>query len=352
MSESSSSTDPSSGSRYFKLGLFVILSVALFVAGLIVLGFGSVFEKKLVAETFVSESVNGLDVGSAVKFRGVTVGKVSKIQFADDKYDLYPNAPPTAATTRSEGPGDAPLSGAIVIQMAIELDKAFPNFSEDRAKREVQQMVHKGLRARVTMAGISGQSYVDLDLLDPKQYPIPDLGITPKELFIPSAPSAIGQVLNAAEQIASDLQKANVGQVVRHIDDLATNATATVADVRRTIDANRDKITRVMDELPAVAARLKAVSARAEQILDDPRVDRAITGLGGLGDSAPVAVADVRRLARRLDDLVAAEGEDIRSILADLKRVAANAAAITDDAHRNPARLLFGDPPPRTEPGK
>src|SRR5581483_1804838 len=61
---------------YFKVGVFVIVAVVIGVAGVLVLGLGAVFQKKSLVETYIDESVQGLDVGSPVKFRGVPVGSV------------------------------------------------------------------------------------------------------------------------------------------------------------------------------------------------------------------------------------------------------------------------------------
>ena len=343
----SESSDPSRSSRYFKLGLFVLVSVAVVVAGVIVLGAGALFRRTVPAETLVYESVNGLDVGSAVKFRGVPIGKVTEIVFASTKYPeaAADHAP---ATGPSAGP-DPTRAGkdirGILIEMSLN-EKAFPNQTEREITELTDRLVRRGLRARVTPAGISGQSYIECDILDPADNPPPPIAWTPDVLYVPSAPSTLGQVLDAAGQIASDLQKADLRKVVGHIDELAARASATVGDVQQLVAANKDSLTRTMAELPQTAARLRATAARAEEILHDPRVDKAITGLSGVGDSATAALGDVRRVAHEAQQLLAGESDDIRSILADLRRLAADGAALTDDARANPSRLLFGRPPP------
>ena len=48
----------------FKLGLFVIASVALLAIALMLLGADALFRKTYLFETYMTESVQGLDVGA------------------------------------------------------------------------------------------------------------------------------------------------------------------------------------------------------------------------------------------------------------------------------------------------
>src|SRR5918992_3542296 len=71
---------------YFKIGLFVISAILIGISGVIALGLGSIFQKKNLSETYIEESVQGLDVGSPVKFRGVSIGKVEQITLTSVEY--------------------------------------------------------------------------------------------------------------------------------------------------------------------------------------------------------------------------------------------------------------------------
>jgi phospholipid/cholesterol/gamma-HCH transport system substrate-binding protein len=53
--------------RNFRLGLFVILTIATLLAVLFILGGRSLFQPTLTIETYFNESVSGLDIGSPVK---------------------------------------------------------------------------------------------------------------------------------------------------------------------------------------------------------------------------------------------------------------------------------------------
>ena len=72
---------------YFRLGAFILLAVAALVALVIVLGTGALLRKDLSAETYFNESVQGLDVGAKVLFRGVLVGNVTRLSFTYVKYE-------------------------------------------------------------------------------------------------------------------------------------------------------------------------------------------------------------------------------------------------------------------------
>ena len=63
----------------FKLGLFIIIAVAVFFAGLVILGSLDSFKAKAHITTLVTESVQGLSVGSSVKYQGVPIGSVCEI---------------------------------------------------------------------------------------------------------------------------------------------------------------------------------------------------------------------------------------------------------------------------------
>ena len=70
----------------FKLGLFVIGATVALVLLLLIVGSGRWFQSKTIIETYFNESVQGLDIGSKVKYRGVSVGEVTRIGFTYNKY--------------------------------------------------------------------------------------------------------------------------------------------------------------------------------------------------------------------------------------------------------------------------
>ncbi len=179
--------------RYFKIGLFTLVSLALLCVGLIMFGAGSALEPPpALVETYFDGSVQGLDVGALVKMSGVKVGKVKDILFVKDLY--------------GEGKSLAELGkDYAMVCVRLELDrKYFPRLGgEDRAKIQasVDYMVQKEtLRAKLESIGITGLVYVELGFYDPDETPPPPkLLWQPQEIYIPSAPGVatrLGDSLN------------------------------------------------------------------------------------------------------------------------------------------------------------
>jgi ABC-type transporter Mla subunit MlaD len=76
------------------IGAFVVSALALAMVGIITLGGMQLFKKELPFVMFFDGDVGGLDVGSPLEFRGVKIGKVTKIR-------LSPAAPISGCTSTS-----------------------------------------------------------------------------------------------------------------------------------------------------------------------------------------------------------------------------------------------------------
>src|SRR5688572_31983274 len=73
------------GTNHWKLGLFVLLGIALLFTSLVVLGASNWNKASVRYVSYFDESVQGLELGSPVKFRGVTIGRVAEIDIAPDR---------------------------------------------------------------------------------------------------------------------------------------------------------------------------------------------------------------------------------------------------------------------------
>ncbi len=76
--------------NYFKIGLFIIISVTLIVVAVVIWGAGFFTKDKIYFETYFDSSVSGLDSGASVELSGVKIGQVESIEFVSAVYDIAP----------------------------------------------------------------------------------------------------------------------------------------------------------------------------------------------------------------------------------------------------------------------
>src|SRR4051812_46819040 len=70
--------------NHWKLGLFVVVGIVMSLTTVAVLGARSLRTEVGRYVSYFDESVQGLEVGSPIKFRGVTIGTVARIDVAPD----------------------------------------------------------------------------------------------------------------------------------------------------------------------------------------------------------------------------------------------------------------------------
>ena len=71
--------------NHFKIGVFVIIASGLLVVAIVMLAKPSM-EEPMHIETYMDESVAGLNVGSPITYRGVDIGRVEEIAFVSSRY--------------------------------------------------------------------------------------------------------------------------------------------------------------------------------------------------------------------------------------------------------------------------
>src|SRR5205807_1515549 len=123
--------------------------------------------------------VQGLDVGSPVKFRGVTVGTVAEITIAPDRRHVQ-------------------VTSNIYVDALVRLGL------RTRAPRSGEEFIDPRLRVQLASAGITGVRFIQTDFFDPERYPPPPLPFEPPWNYVPSARSTLK---NAEAAGVSDAQE-------------------------------------------------------------------------------------------------------------------------------------------------
>src|SRR5271165_1493888 len=206
----------------FKLGLFVIGAIVALLLLLLVIGSGRWFQSKTVIESYFNESVQGLDIGSKVKYRGVTVGEVTRIGFT---YTKYQQDVPMAERLRY-----------VLVEATIIGRLIGTRTGGDLARPEAVRLeIEKGLRIRLAPQGITGTSYLEIDYVDPKSNPELPISWIPDHTYIPSTRSTFTQFFTALGDVVEKLSHIDFEAVVARANRLLDTANERIAADRKSV---------------------------------------------------------------------------------------------------------------------
>ena len=304
--------------RKLRVGIFVIAAACIAVAAAIWLGASRYLADETRTVTYFSESVQGLDPGAAVKYRGVPAGRVERIGIAPD--------------------GD-------LIEVVMSVDRKFA----DRMLKDPT------LRAQLQLSGITGLRYVEIDRTSGEAQP-PQLSFEPEYPLIPSSPSQFKAVQEALQDIYGRVMSVDLagisadtretlqaaGKILRdeRLPQIIGNMSE-ITDSARKATANVEQMTAGV-RLAPVVTELHQTTAQAKDLLGELRT-------GDTGRELRSTLREVDGLARTMQSFVL----DLQSMVDRLNRASDNLEQLTDVLRQQPSRLLFSSPPPpRSNPSE
>ena len=228
--------------NYAKIGFFILAGVALAVGTLVYLGGFGTAQHEFIAETHFSYPVSGLDVGSAVNFRGVRVGSVRRISFIGAEYDEIGN------------PHDRRQ-----IYVELALDKRLFRFGgqAEHVNEALARLVERGLHATVSSSGVTGLSKIELNF--PK-VPLADEKISwrPQYVVIPPAPSILQSAADSVTQILDQLNHMDFVTAWSNVVDVTGNVNVLLQDVTTLLQAQKGNVGEIMDNVREASIGLRA----------------------------------------------------------------------------------------------
>lgn len=308
------------GTNHYKLGLFVLLGLGLCLTFVLTLGAKNWNQESVRYVSYFDESVQGLEVGAPVKFRGVSVGRVAAIGIAPDQRH---------------------------VQVTSEL--TVPDLERLNLGGSGESLsVHPDLRAQLAQAGITGVKFVLIDYFDPEAYPPPRLPFEAPPSTIPAAASTLkgleSSVMKTADrfpEIADQLHGliARVDALLAGVEraQLPEQAGEALGQLNRTM--------RTMNgELEALrAGELSAALRKSLGAFDQTtaRVDRLMDRLeqpDGMLAGAERSLALVGEVARGSASL----GPELELTLREVRGAARSMRRFADALERDPDMLLKG----------
>jgi phospholipid/cholesterol/gamma-HCH transport system substrate-binding protein len=299
-------------SLYFVVGFFVTVGTIAALAMILWLGASKYLRSGDKYVTFFDESVQGLQVDSAVKYRGVEVGSVEKIHVAPDNR---------------------------LIEVVIKVN--------------LRKGTERNLVAQLKAVGITGIAFVELDNRDPK---LPDR--SPRLTFkteypvIPSQPSDTARIFSEIEDIYKEIVKID-------FEGISNGLKSTMKSVENTL--SNPRINSILANADSVTAGLDRTVQLTNQRLEDRKLDEILVEVKGTVTDARKLIASVKdeMHALRLPDTAGKANRMLdvlerrsRAISYELDATSENLRQTTDTLDQlmdrvrsTPSDLLFSKPP-------
>ena len=293
-----------SNPNYFRLGVFVLAAIGVLLAVILIFGSGQIFKKSFYVETYIKQSVTGLDAGASVRFRGVKIGQVTMIGLSGDIYER-----------------DLPFHDRrqyVVVRMQIFGDKV--------NESQIGEFVKNNLRARVKSMGITGVNYVEFDFVstaaDSPQLPYE---WKPEYPVIPSLPNQADEIISGIQKLIGALNEMNIDGTQKKVDALITNLNVMMAGDGK---GNEGVIESVK--------QLNVIMARIAKVTDKDELNILMRELVGTMVALRQTVTSIQG--------------DTSATIENLKQTSENLNEFSRIASQSPSSLIWGEPPAKITP--
>lgn len=323
---------------HFAVGLFMTAGLALATLAIIWLGMSSFLDRGTLFVTYFDESVQGLNIDSPVKYRGVPVGRVKQIRIAPD-YHL------------------------IEVLIIIEDEKISTG---DKFEDSV---------ASIANVGITGAMFVEIDRATTvSAHLTPQLSFEPPYPVIASRPSNIRKLLREIDLITTKIQAIDFQGISQNIITAVASFTtaledtqikAIAADIRTLLDnvnaaasperletmmVNMDKTIRAsgqfMEQTNTELRRMDAILSQFQGILDsnEPHIGETMSSLASTMDKADTLMTQGVMTMAQMQVSLRELQKRMATTTDNLELTSANLNALITTLKDHPSQLLFAKP--------
>ena len=312
----------------FSVGLFVIIGMTLVIVSVLWLGMSQYFKESRHYVVFFDESVQGLSKDSAVKYRGVGIGRVENISVAPDGH---------------------------LIQLVLNVDEPL---------KEREKLV-----AQIKAVGITGIMFVELEQKkEGEVIPRPHLSFEPKYPVIDTKPSEIKQLFTDIYEIVDTLKKIEFKTISdRIIETLdVTQQTLADAEIKKLSADTRQLIENLRgavdpEEWRRFQTNLHDASVNAGQLMksadqtlsrldtvvekQDQRLTDIMVSLKNTVDQAASMLQNGNLLVDETRDQVSGIDRELQQTLRQLGNTSKNINRLMERLSDQPSLMIFGEPP-------
>jgi len=298
----------------------VVVGICIGFIAVVWLGMSHYFEKGQYYAAYFDESVQGLGKDSAVKYRGVAIGRVDSIGVAPD---------------------------GVLIQTMLKI--------ESDLKPDT------GMIAQLKSVGITGIMFIELDMLkDADRDLIPKITFPSKHKIIPTKPSDIKKIIDSATEILNHLKELDLEGISERINTSFDELNKAIRDaqlkeIADEVKAGLDIWDNAFTTVNKAAGSFNTLMVNADQTLN--RVDKIVkkneAPLAGMISRLNTSLENIDSLLGNAELMIKNLDGDRTNLVNQLTYTLENIEKATEALNSSldaisdqPSRIIFGDPPP------
>jgi len=325
------------------IGLFVIGAIVLGVVGVGALGSNQLFESRTTFISYFDESVNGLDVGAPVKFKGVPIGEVTDVKLRVDlKNETF----------------QVPVKYAIDLQPVTDTTGAPLNLDNPGRLRE---QIRNGLRAQLQLESIvTGKLYVELTYVSNPDSVMLTEGRSP-HLQIPTELSPLAKIGEGASGLMADLRQFDVTRINENLVTFLVNANekldqldaeeinrqtlATIESVQNVVES--EEVKRALQDVPKLTAELRTTIEDAHQIVNrvNESVDPTAEDLKSTSEELRATLKQMRSTMKKINQTLSTDsgvGYRMNEALTNLSKATEALRVLIRSLEQHPSMFIRG----------
>jgi paraquat-inducible protein B len=319
------------------IGAFVLGALGVLIIAVIAFGSGRLFRQAKEFVLYFDNSVNGLRVGAAVKFKGVEIGSVKDIRLQLE---------------------DAQVTKIPVI-IEIDLEKMTSRGATGAVARDTeafhQAIVQRGLRGQLLMESlVTGLLYVGLDLFPDTPIRLVQAGGGHKYPEIPTTPTtlevaedAVSRIINKIEEIDFTGLTKSLTETVDGVNQLVNSPDlkASLRSLQQTMPKIDELLISMRKLTTSVEGSVAGLTTSLEQTSDATReaMQQAAIALKQT-DGALKAAEAVMTNVNGIMDQDSPTFYEFRKSMREVSAAARTLRLLSGYIERNPRALIFGKP--------
>ncbi len=320
------------------IGVFVLGAILIAIGAVFFFGTTDLFSKKQTYVSYFTQSVSGLAPGSNVKFKGVTIGKVTRVLLGI-------------------GGKDQPVYAKVFYQVdQTQFSKDFGGsskfslFDVEGTKIRIQQ----GLRARLDFESlISGQLFVSLDFIKEAAPFTYHENPSDNALEIPVQPSDIDAILTNLTKAISNLGNVDFLAISKDLESLITSAKSGIDELDL---AGIGKSVNNLINGPNLTGALTSVKTAFDQLDTtlkklQAELDPISANLNPTLEEAKNTMAQLQAATSNLDEMLSSNSSfryQLDSTLSQIGSAADALQRLSEFLERNPNSIIFGRKPAKS----